>query len=524
MQRVPVFGDEAYFLFWALHPAQGYYDLSPMIAWWLAPFVQSWKWGYGFFLEPLLTRLPNLFTGLSVAYGIYLWFKPFDQKRALISSLLFLLLPVTYLLLLSTPDVPLVFFSFFSAYVFYKADFKFLEGSRKVDFKILLGFFLAGVLWGGAFLSKHLALAITPAIPIWIFLSRDSLKQKIQDLWILGALFLGALPAIMQQWHWNQEHCWANIVFNVVTRQSVSDGPYFELNLYFLLYLVVYALPFGFFIFLKPFAVLTSPQKKLRSYLLLMWLMPMMVFGYTVIIQGKGQGLHWYLSYLPFFVLWVSLKLNELQLKKILYRSLGASLALGVAALYGISLGSFIIENKLNTRHKLDFAIAMEPYTWVTEVLKTEQEWLKPQAQVEGKRLWVTDSYSFSGQLEVALKRYYPKEAQNIEISVWDQGSRFGRVYDWTTSWIQYDAKPVLLIARAEMSPWNWSEFFGATTSKTIFFEKSFYWISQGAPFQAQAFIEKKVKPALERFYPPWKYPARFSARCKIPSLNGDLR
>ena len=36
----PVFGDEAYYFYWGSHFSQGYYDLPPMVGWWLWPVLK----------------------------------------------------------------------------------------------------------------------------------------------------------------------------------------------------------------------------------------------------------------------------------------------------------------------------------------------------------------------------------------------------------------------------------------------------------------------------------------------------
>lgn len=517
MALFPVIGDEAYYVYWGLHPDGGYYDLSPMVAWWLAPIVQLWKSGQGWVLEPFVNRIPNFLVMIFVSLGIYFWTRQIDRKRALWMALIFFFLPVPYLLVFIAPDVPLILLSFLSVASFFWADQTFQKQNR-ISLSAVAQLFLAGLFWGGAFLSKYFAAALVPGVLVYIFVTRPNFLARIKAFWMVIPIVLGALPALMQHWYWNSEHCWANFVFNLVVRQAASDGTYFEVVGFFVLYLAILAYPFGKKIFSKPFAVTDSSLVRLRKFFLLMWLVPMILFSYTVFVKGKGQGLHWYISYLPFFVMWVGLKLNELQLRRMFYFAVSASIVLASFVGLGITVGSPVLESKLNSRHKLDFAMSTQPKMWVEKIFEFEKRALP--ASNYSKRIWVIDSYTLASQLEIALKRFFPIEAQNIEIGVWDQGVRFGRVFDWSVNWKDHEGKSVLVFSRGEIPAWNWNEFFGSVQSQTVPFGKSMFWISAGQGFKSSLYVERMVRPALERFYPAWIFPAK----CEFPTLGGSLR
>jgi len=115
MAFFPVLGDEAYYFYWGMHPAGGYYDLPPMIGWWLTPFVKL-------ALIPLCLRLPNLVAWFLVSASIYEWLShALARPRAKLIAASFALLPVPFLAVLMFPDIPLLFFSYFSAYMFFRA-------------------------------------------------------------------------------------------------------------------------------------------------------------------------------------------------------------------------------------------------------------------------------------------------------------------------------------------------------------------------------------------------------------------
>jgi 4-amino-4-deoxy-L-arabinose transferase-like glycosyltransferase len=110
----PVIGDEAYYFYWGHHFAGGYYDLPPMIGWWERFFT-------AFSDESFWLRLPNLLVMLAVTYGMREWLSTAATRgKATTTSLLYLLSPVPFLAVMITHDVALLFFTFFSALLFYR--------------------------------------------------------------------------------------------------------------------------------------------------------------------------------------------------------------------------------------------------------------------------------------------------------------------------------------------------------------------------------------------------------------------
>ena len=216
----PVFGDEAYYIFWGSHPAGGYYDLPPMVGWWLALLTQ-------FSLNPLWLRIFNLLTAFLVALGLYEITLPLlGKSRAPMASLLFLFLPLPFLTVISFPDVPLLLFGFLSSLLFFK-------GVQNSKLRFSPEVFLSGSLWGAAFLSKYFAVFLLPAFVIWFALVQG---RRMRDVFLFA---LGATPFVFQHLWWNRNHCWANFVFNLITRQKVYEGSVYQTFGFFLVYLVL---------------------------------------------------------------------------------------------------------------------------------------------------------------------------------------------------------------------------------------------------------------------------------------------
>ena len=140
---IPLTGDEALFYKWGQHLDWGYYDHPPMGGW-LLWLMQS--------ISPALIvlRLPAVLLWIAVTAGMMdLFSRMQTEKSDLVWWLgsLFLLLPFTWALTLVTTDTPLIFFLFFSAYAFLRAEMH--GGYGWVA--------LSGVLLGLALLSKYFA-------------------------------------------------------------------------------------------------------------------------------------------------------------------------------------------------------------------------------------------------------------------------------------------------------------------------------------------------------------------------------
>ena len=74
--RVPILGDEAYYLYWGAHPAGGYWDQPPMIGWWEAPFVR-------FSVNPLWVRLPSFLGLIGTTLALWRWMRTAVDSRLL---------------------------------------------------------------------------------------------------------------------------------------------------------------------------------------------------------------------------------------------------------------------------------------------------------------------------------------------------------------------------------------------------------------------------------------------------------
>jgi hypothetical protein len=493
----PVIGDEAYYFYWGHHVAGGYYDLPPMIGWWERFFT--------FFSdESFWLRLPNLFVILAVTFGMREWLSVSTTRgKATTTSLLYFFSPIPFLAVLISHDVSLLLFTFFSALLYFRG-YQVKDSWKE--------FLISGSLWGGAFLSKYFALFVLPFYVIW-FLTR---KKEQRSLKKVAWFTLGAFPFVFQHFYWNANHCWANFVFNLVTRQQIDDGPIYKTFGMFVLYLLILLTPVFW-----PNLIARSKKKwfksrsELESFFLGMWLMPIFIFGATA-LAGKGQGIHWYLPYLPFFFLWVGLRFPLQILKRKLRQMMYFTYGLSMIALVALVFPDQTLGRLVSQRFPLEYQIAFHGKEWA-EKIATE---LNTSMWCETDLL-VTDGYSQASVLDHELHRYFLKDyfwtqSSIPPVAVWGGGSRFGRVFDWTVDYSKFDGKNVALVSRSLMPSADWSQYFEESRVSQKELNGQKFWLFMGRGFYAQKYINAVMKPAWKTFYPKFFLENSITSKCEL--------
>jgi len=199
--------EEAYYWTYAQHPALGYFDHPPMVAWAIAlgtALFGDTEWGVRFAAIVLLW--PGS-AGL-VFLTARLWF---GLQAASVAVLLFCLSPIFVGIgLIVTPDAPLVFFWALTLYAISKA----LHTGQG-------GFWgLAGLAFGCALLSKYTAVMLAASLFLFLCLSSRHRHWLLRvEPWL--ALVLGGVvfsPVIV----WNAQHQWASFLFQS-TRTAVEQ-------------------------------------------------------------------------------------------------------------------------------------------------------------------------------------------------------------------------------------------------------------------------------------------------------------
>jgi hypothetical protein len=497
----PVIGDEAYYFFWGHHFSGGYYDLPPMIGWWERFFTF-------FSEEPFWLRIPNLLVVLAVVLGMRDWLSlQVPKAKATTVSLLYFFSPIPFLAILISHDVALLLFTFFSALLFYRG---YLVKNPKKEF------FFSGVLWGVSFLSKYFAVFVLPFYLIWHFTRTRHKRSNLSILYFI----LGLLPFLIQHLHWNANHCWSNFVFNLVTRQQVNEGPVYRVVGFYLIYLLILITPvFWFDLFksrLKKWFVSRSP---LESFFLGMWLVPISLFGVTALL-GRGQGLHWYFPYIPFFFLWIGLRYSFASLKRKLRMMMYMSGTLCLFLIYFLHFPESSVGKKIAQSHPLEFEIAFHGRDWA-ESIATEMN-----TALWGENdLIVSDGYTLTSLLHHELHRYFQKDfffrqASLPTIANWGGGSRFGRVFDWTVDYLEFEGKNVAFITGKFLSGDSFSRYFDESRISQKSLNGVKYWIYFGRGFHANEYVNEVMKPSWKIFYPEFWLEKYIPSSCQLRATH----
>jgi 4-amino-4-deoxy-L-arabinose transferase-like glycosyltransferase len=188
---VPLTEDEAYYRLWGQHPAFGYYDHPPMVAWWIwAGTRLAGDTALGVRLLPVLSSL--LTTALVFDLGSRLG----ERRTGLTAAILYnATLTVGAGAILAIPDVP--------ASLFWVAALWLMAKAVQDDGRWWLG---AGLAAGLACLSKYSALFLGPGVLLWLALTSEGRRQLARPWPWLAALIAAAI--FSANIAWNAEHHW----------------------------------------------------------------------------------------------------------------------------------------------------------------------------------------------------------------------------------------------------------------------------------------------------------------------------
>ena len=207
-RQIALLPEEAYYWTYAQHPAWGYFDHPPMVAWviWLGT-----RFGGN---TELGVRSVNVLLWAGTCLLLWttarLWF---DRRTAHLATLLSALLPISVGIgLVVLPDGALLFFWAATLLAVTAA----LKSQRS-------GWWIAaGVAFGGALLSKYYALLLAPSLFLFLLLApahRFWLRRA--EPWVALALAVAVFSPVIV---WNAQHDWASFHFQS-TRTAGPAGP-----------------------------------------------------------------------------------------------------------------------------------------------------------------------------------------------------------------------------------------------------------------------------------------------------------
>lgn len=189
--------EEAYYWMYSKHPAAGYFDHPPMVAWTISA-------GTAFFGDTALgVRFVTIVLSMISAGLVYvLGWQWFDRRVGLWAALGYALLPVFFGAgFIVTPDQALLFFWLVALSAF----------SHAVRTGGWGWWLLGGAAFGGALLAKYYAVMLGPSLLLFLLVSPRHRRWLIRPQpWVAFALALALFSPVI--W-WNSEHQWASFLF-----------------------------------------------------------------------------------------------------------------------------------------------------------------------------------------------------------------------------------------------------------------------------------------------------------------------
>ena len=273
---LPITGDEAYFHAWGKNPDWGFYDHPPMVGWWLAAMSAISD-------HPFVLRLPALLAPPLVGLIVAATLARHGAALAWSAATLVLLVPLNAWNVAITTDIPLMIFSAAAVAAYLRA----LRTGRAPDF------LLAGLMLGGALLSKYFAALL--ALAIFFHAVTRPGRQRVFGI---SLVVLASLPAVLLQVAWNWQNCWPNVMFNVVNRHG-SAGWSLTTPLLYLISLAYVLTPPVLWALARGAGRLGSAgvHGASRERTALAWLAGLPFAVFALLSAVKTIGLHWLASF-----------------------------------------------------------------------------------------------------------------------------------------------------------------------------------------------------------------------------------
>lgn len=478
---LPITGDEAYFYWWGVYPDLGYYDHPPMVGWLIAAMramLGDTLWAI---------RLPVLL--LPIALGGLLWWAlaAIDRTRAAWAVLLFWLAPINWLNVLITTDTPLIFWSVASACCLLVA-----ERRPKLDGGTWGLYALSGGLLGAALLSKYFAVVLGFAYFMYFVLFRRDRPAAF------ALLLLCALPGPAINIAWNIDHCWSNIMFNLINRNAGEVFTWKKPATYvgMMVYLVS---PVATWLSWKHRADLGAA---FRAHRLLGCLVVVPLLFFALLSLKKIIGLHWVMSFYPFGFAFIALGLPAQRLK---------ACAVGLAVLTGlhvIAVGAVAVTPMERWK-------STSIYKGIVRSVKTT-EMLK-QVEAPGVVL-MSNAYTPASTYGYAQRQYMP---------VFGRGNFHARQDDLLVDYSVYQGRTIRVILTTRPNLADYRPYFESVRLLTYTQNQLEFYAVEGQGFHYEAYRDGVLADIHRRYYriPSWLPLAACpfcerlcgSARCPLP-------
>ncbi len=465
--KIPLTGDEAYYIQWSKYPALGYFDQPPMIAWILS--------GMRFFgTSPWILRLPSVFMPSFLAPLLVDLLDRFGRGKGSvdlsrnsswtsIAGILFLIAPIHLFFPILSTDLPLILFSFLSFYFFTRS---LLENRN-----LFAG--VGGLFFGLAFLSKYFVLLLGVSFLVYgcIYFKERKVWKKL----MLG--ILAFLPFLALHIFWNINHCWINFFFNTSVRnidEKYNLDHFFEF-IKFQLFLLG---PVGVYFSVRSLKRVIHVKKTQMGLLGgLSFLIPIFAFGVSSF--HYRQGLHWTLSFYPYFYLVFALLVKRDDLRSALRLSVlwSTLCAFCIAILMSQPVERW---RSYYFYRGLKFYLAAPALSRVLESYRGEFE-------------LASDGYTEAALLE----SYMPGR-----VHVFGEGVVFGREDDFLTDWRTLERKNILIFTRHGREKHEFEPYFESVERIPVELDGHIYHVLLGRHLNFPAYRDRILARIARTYYP----------------------
>jgi len=363
--RFPIHPDEAYYWLWAHHPALGYLDQPPMVAYLILLATRLGD-------AVIWIRLPSLLLGAATSYALFLLGRDlFDDRAGLVAAGLFQIVPILMFGgIMAVPDAPMYLAWVLALRFVWQA----LHG-RPQRWRA------AGLAMGLGLLSKFYMAWLALGMLLYIVLDARSWLRRVQPY--QGAII--ALALVLPVAYWNLHHHWANIRFLLDDRPRPRQGLAGFETFWLTLPYVAFLTPAFVWAF---WTTLRRAQDERFRYLC--WTsLPAVAFPIVVAAAGVARG-HW----------WGPVYLQLAVVVGVLWNRAVAAMAAGNALVVGCAMALAVAG--LSSVPPLSFLSYL--YGWNTVAQRVEQQ----MRQLDAATIVVTDRYSIAAALSYYGNLRYP--------------------------------------------------------------------------------------------------------------------
>ncbi|MBI5110237.1 MAG: glycosyltransferase family 39 protein [Rhodocyclales bacterium] len=442
-------------------PDWGFYDHPPMIGWWLAALsvVSKAEWWL---------RLPVIVQPALLALAVY-WALPklvsgVGEPRRLWAATLVLLAPVNVWNVFITTDTPLIYFSVLSGLAWIRAA---RDDSPH-------WYFAAGLLLAGAVLSKYFA-----AILGFAYLVDVLRRRRAGAAAGLAIAYACTLPALALMAWWNSANCWPNYMFNFVNRHG-DAGWSLKTPLLYAVTLIYVLGPPVLWLALKNRRSVSADSCLPPSLGTLAWL-PFLLFA---LLSGVKQiGLHWLLSFVPFTLIWLTLRLQPATLQK---------LGLFVAAFATLHIAGILVVSRVpleawqKTRLYDGIVLTFEHDALARELEPFRKDWVL-----------AMDGYSNAVTLGYNLRQY---------VVVFGEASSHARHDDLVTDFRSLAGRNFLILRKSEPGLDDYRKYFRRVGVDSVEIRGARFWRVKGEGFDYAAYRDGVLAGVRRKYYaiPTW--------------------